>query len=228
MTKAEETRREKARQLRYKKPIVKNLNLWQIREELDDISCECDNVRYYWETDEDTLINALDGDEDDAQEFKVMFADLCAECDQMREDLDNEYIPECFDVVFVAAGAGENSGGYLGWDSYEQDYFGIDCTDEFIKSEGAAQLKRMTKDQIIECVAACLKIYQAYIGIRYRYDSLKAAFDILRDQNGAHLEMVKQIGELYEKAETNRFYEWDDQTKLFNQMLAALPVEAWL
>ena len=45
--KADEKKREKARQLRYKKPIVKDLNLWQIREELDEISEECDNVRYF-------------------------------------------------------------------------------------------------------------------------------------------------------------------------------------
>ena len=40
MTKAEETRKNKAFQLRYKKPIVKDINLWTIKEELDEISCE--------------------------------------------------------------------------------------------------------------------------------------------------------------------------------------------
>lgn len=73
MNKAEETRKNKAFQLRYKKPIVKDINLWNIREELDDISCECDGVRYYWESDDDTLLNALDGDEDEAYEFKMAF-----------------------------------------------------------------------------------------------------------------------------------------------------------
>lgn len=227
---AEETKREKARQLRYKKPIVRDLNLWKIREELDEISEECDNVRYFWETDDETLLNALDGDEDEAYEFRMMFADLCAECDQMREDLEETYVPDCFDVLFVAAGAGEFGSGYLGWDSYEQDYYGLDCTDDFIKGEGAQKLKQLTKDQIIECTHACLKILYAYIGIRYRYDSLKAAFDILRDQNTGHLRLVKKIDELYGEAEQESYgFRWNtEKTRQLDAMFEALPQETWL
>ena len=44
MVNAEETRREKARQLRYRKPIVKDLNLMSIQEKLCDIQEECENV----------------------------------------------------------------------------------------------------------------------------------------------------------------------------------------
>ncbi|MBR1391064.1 MAG: hypothetical protein IJ567_06440 [Lachnospiraceae bacterium] len=228
MNKAEETKREKAKQFRYRKPIVRNINLASIREELNDIEYECDNVRYYWEQDDDTLINALDGDEDEAGEFKMMFADLCAECEQMREDLENEYIPECFDILFVAAGAGDYGGGYLGWDAYEQDYFGIGLSDEFIKSEGAKKLKQMTKVQIIECTAACLKVLYAYIGLRYRYDSMKAAFDILRDENTGHLKVAKQIEELYEKAEQEWFIAYSPATRELDKMLDALPQEEWI
>ena len=88
---AEETKREKARNLRYKKAIVRNINIEQIQEELMDISAECDNVRYYFETDDDTLLNALDGDEEQEFEFKMMFADLCAECEQMYSDIEVRY-----------------------------------------------------------------------------------------------------------------------------------------
>lgn len=228
MTKAEETRRNKAKQLRYKKPIVKDINLWAIRDELDDIACACDEVRYFWESDDETLLNALDGDEDDAYEFKMAFADLCAECDQMREDLENEYVPQCFDILFVAVGAGDYGGGCLGWDSYEQDYFGIGLPDSWVESEASKQLKRLTKDQIIEAVGACLKVLYSYIGIRYRYDSLKAAFDILRDQNTGILKVVKKLDELYEKCEQERFCEWSASVRQFNQMLEALPAEVWL
>ena len=76
MITAEDTRREKAKKLRYKKPIVKDINLWQIREDLEEMAEACDEVRYYWETDDDTLLNALDGDEDEAYEFKMALADL--------------------------------------------------------------------------------------------------------------------------------------------------------
>lgn len=180
---ADETKRIKARELRYRKPIVKNTNLDTIQQELWDIIEACDEVRYYFEDDEDSLINALDGDEDEAHEFKMMFANLSAECEQMQEDMAFEYIPECFDGFFVAIGAGCKGGGYLGWDSYEQDYFGLSCTDRYVEGRCKEKLMRLTKDRLIESAWMCFRVYIAYIGIRHRYDCLKAAMDILRDQN---------------------------------------------
>lgn len=170
MTKAEETKRAKAAALRYKKPIVKDINIYKIQEELWDISGECDNVRYYFDTDDDTLLNALDGDEDQEYEFKMMFADLCTECDQMLEDLQDTYIPECFNDIFVASGAGEFGGGYLGYDAYEQDYFGIEIGSGLEEQESTKRLMRLTKEQLIQCTQKSLKILYAYLGIRHRYD----------------------------------------------------------
>ena len=66
MVDAEETKRFKAKQLRYKKPIVKNLNLEFIQQDLWDIQEECEEVRWYTESEDgtDSLINSLAGDED--------------------------------------------------------------------------------------------------------------------------------------------------------------------
>ena len=150
MLNAEETKRFRAKQLRYKKPIVKNLNLETIQQELWDIREECENVHWYFDTDEDTLINALDGNEDEAYEFKMMFADLCAECEMMMNDLREEWIPNCFDRFFVAVGASESFGGLLGYDSYEQDYYGLSCEGVWAEDESRKALKRMTKDELIE------------------------------------------------------------------------------
>lgn len=229
MIDAEETRRRKARQLRYRKPIARDLNLDSIKEELYDIASECTDVMWYWDGDDDTLINALDGDEDEAYEFKMMFADLSAECDKLRDDLQDDwnYVPECFDLFFVAIGAGAQ-GGILGWDSYEQDYFGIQCTEEFAEAESQKKLKNMTKDQLITNARYCFKIYQAYLGVQHRYDCLKAAMDILRDENTGYLKMVKQIEETYEKASEEGFYTWKPATRDFIRFTDCLPQEAWI
>lgn len=226
---AEETKRGKAKNLRYKKAIVKELNIDFIQEELWEITGACDDVRYYFESDDDTLLNALDGDEDETFEFKMMFADLCAECEQMSEDLQNEYIPECFDDFFTAAGAGRVAGGLLGWDSYEQDYFGIDSysCDEAQK-ESQKRIKRMTKDEIIECMGACTRVLYSYIGLRSRYDSLKAAMDILRDQNTGYLQVVKEIEETYREADKDCFRPWGESTKKLERLLESMPQEAWI
>lgn len=232
MNDAEETKRLKAKQLRYKKPIVKNLNLEVIQQDLWDIQEECENVRWYTDSEdgEDSLINALDGDEDEAYEFKMFFADLCAECEKMFEDLREEWIPECFDRFFVTVGAGEDFGGLLGYDIYEQDYFGISCTDAWAEDESKKTLKRLTKDELIAATRQCFRIYQGYIGLRNRYDNLKSAIDILRNQNTGHLQAVKEIEKLYEAVSKDEWsrHEYSKASKEWKRYTDALPREVWI
>lgn len=232
MTNAEETKRRKAIQLRYKKPIVRDLNLEFIQQDLWDIQGDCEDVRWYVDSDdgEDSLINALDGDQDEAYEFKMAFADLCAECDRMIEDLSEEWVPECFDIFFVATGAGDAYGGLLGWDSFEGDYFGISCDSSFAEDEAKKKLKQMTKDDLIAAARQCFKVHHAYIGLRNRYDSLKAAIDILRDQNTGYLQVVKEIERLYEDASKDKWSRehWSKESREWERYTDALPPEAWI
>lgn len=232
MTNAEETKQRKAIQLRYKKPIVRDLNLEFIQQDLWDIQIECEDVRWYVDSDdgEDSLINALDGDQDEAYEFKMAFADLCAECDRMIEDLSEEWVPECFDIFFVATGAGDAYGGLLGWDSFEGDYFGISCDSSFAEDEAKKKLKQMTKDDLIAAARQCFKVHHAYIGLRNRYDSLKAAIDILRDQNTGYLQVVKEIERLYEDASKDKWSgeHWSKESREWERYTDALPPEAWI
>ena len=230
MINAEETKRIKARNLRYKKPIANGLNLGDIKNKLWDIQEECSEVEYYIGGDDETLLNALDGDEDDAYEFKMMFSELSAECEQMQYDLDNEYIPEYFDLFFVAVNKGSE---ILGYDTYEHDYYGLsDFESGCANEEAVKKIKALTKDQMIEAIQYCFGIYQAYIGLIYRYDCIKSAMDILRDENTGYLKMIKQIEGLYQKAndETSGFkYCFVGETlKSFDKLLEHLPQEAWI
>ena len=144
---SEQEKINKAKNLRYKKPIVKNLNLDYITQDLWDIQETCEDVRWYTDSEDgqDSLINALCGDEDEAYEFKMAFVDLCAECERMFEDLREEWVPECFDIFFVAAGAGNDYGGLFGYDEYEGDYFGISGLESFAEDEAKKKLKQMLK-----------------------------------------------------------------------------------
>ena len=234
MINAEETKRRKARDLRYRKPIVKNINLDFIKQDLYDIVGECDNVRYFFEDDDETLINALDGNEDDAYEFKMMFADLSAECERMMEDLEDDWncIPECFDLFFVGIGGSDAGGGLLGWDSYEGDYFGLQCSDGYAEEQAVEKLKRMKKEELITNATMCFRIYHAYIGIRHRYDCLKASMDILKDENTGYLQLVKQIEEVYEKANEKNFFDSISEsakpTRELERLANCMPQEAWI
>lgn len=216
--------------LRYKKPIAKDLNLDGIRNSLCDISEACADVQYYIDCDDETLLNALDGDEDDAYEFKMMFSTLSAECEQMQCDLENEYIPEYFDLFFASV---DKCGEMLGFDTYEGDYFGLGSYESRLANEEATKkIKALTKDQLIEAIQYCFGIYQAYIGLMYRYDCIKSAMDILQSENTSYLKTIKQIEELYEKAneETEGFkYCWNGSTlKKLDKLLENIPQEAWI
>lgn len=236
MTNAEETRRKKARDMRYKKPIVKDLNYFSIRQYLSEIQEECDDVRWFYETDDDTLINALDGDEDEAYEFKMMFSDLSAECEQMLEDLDDwrysDHIEDLFNLFFVAMDAGDEFGGLLGYDSYEQDYFRIDnFDDDYLEEKSREKIEHMTKKEIVETARRCFRVYQSYISLRYRHDCLKSSLDILHDKNTGHLQVVKEIEKLYDQVdkETSGFrFTWKGQIEKLDKLIESMPVEAFL
>ena len=226
---AEETKRQKSRAMRYKKAVVRGLNYEDISEGLYEIQEACEDVRWFTDGDDDTLINALDGDEDEAYEFRMMFADLCAECEQMQDDLREAYVPDCFNDLFVAAGGAEHAGGMIGWDDYEHDYYGIGRYEvEWATGESRKRLLRLTKEQLIDATNRCLNVLYAYLGIRYRYDCLKASMDILRDQNTGYLQMVRQIEELYEKCAQDGFYEYGEPVRQLDKMIEALPNEAWI
>ena len=68
MVNKEETKKIKAQNLRYKKPIAKNLNLDAITQDLWNMQEVCEEIRWYTDSEDggDSLINALSGDEDEA------------------------------------------------------------------------------------------------------------------------------------------------------------------
>ena len=161
----------KAKQLRYKKPISRNLNLESIKEDLWEMQDKCADVHWY-DDDEESLVIALDGDEDDAYEFRMAFCDLEADLDRFREELEDTYVSDYFDTFFPAAGA-DYEGGYLGYDSYEGDYFGLEPYEyEMAETEAGKKIMSLTKKELLEIAGICLKVAHQYMAVKYRYDCL--------------------------------------------------------
>jgi len=241
MNAAAEKRREKARNLRFRKPAVKDLNLASIQEQLTDIEEACADVHWYCDSEDgwDTLLNALDGNDEDAWEFKLAFADLEGECERMREDMEREIdwdatLEDHFDLFFAGIGAGSVGGGYWGYDDYEGDYFGLEpgWESEAAEKAGREKLKRLTKDQLCDLMGQAFRIAVNFLSLRTRYDDLKAAMDILREQNTALLKQVKAIEDLYDKAEAEGFSRYDftrkESEKALDRLLSQLPDRAWI
>ena len=158
-----EIRQEKARKMRYKKPISKALNLEQIRSDLNDIQGDAQELA--WTEDDEALVAALDGDTDEAWEFRMAFSDLVADAERMERDLDESWVPECFDTFFPAVGT---RGGYLGFDEYEGDYFGIEAwEDDYAERCARDKLMQMRKADIFDAAGACLRIVR---GIETQYE----------------------------------------------------------
>lgn len=89
----------------------------------------------------------------------------------------------------------------------------------------------MTKDELIAAARQCFRVYQSFIALSHRYDCLKAAMDILRDQNTGYLQMVRQIKEVYERADKESCgfrYQWCKEVKGLDRLLENMPPEAWL
>ena len=226
-------KRYKAKELRYKKPIVRDLNIDSILEQLWDMEEVCSELSWYTNSDdgEDSLLNAMDGDWDETEAFKLAFSDLAAEVEQFRSDFDDwrEIIDTCFDIFFVGIKAGNVGGGYLGYDDFEGDYYGLHNIEiELAEQAGADKVMRMTKKEILEAAGMCFTVAMNFISLRSRYDNLKAAIDILRDKNTALLNEARAIEEAYEKAADVDFKSWEDATREFDRLTANLPDRAWI
>lgn len=224
---AEKARREKARNLRYKKAISAELNLEQIQQNLWDMQEVASNIRWWYANGDETMLDELIGDEEESFELKMAFSTLDYDCQKMVEDLDNEWVPEFFDEFFgfVAGGA---FGGMWGFDSYEGDYFEIAdrYEEELARKECHKRLKTHTKDEIIEAYAVCFRVAINYIALRDRYDGLKSYIDILNGQNTGFLATVKRIEELYEK--TSCLYPKREDLDELRSLVGNMPDEVWI
>ena len=74
----------------------------------------------------------------------------------------------------------------------------------------------------------CLKnqvfrIIVCFLNIRYKYDYLKASFDVLKGENTAFLDIIRQIEKEYEDA----CDDWNAVRK-FDNLVAALPDRVWV
>jgi len=226
------TKAERARGLRYKRPALASLGYEALQSELDDIQEICGDIHWFIDQDDETLLNALDGDEDDAWEFKMAFSDLEAKADFLRDAMqewylwDDEEFGRTYDDCTTALIG--NRYRAVGWDSEEEDYYALTSYErDLAQTEAGRRLMRLTKAQMISNIGQCFGVLLAFLDLRQQYDYLKATFDILRDENTSVLKIVKEIDAAYEAAVTAG---WNDRdaARRFDCLLAALPERVWL
>lgn len=216
---------ERSRNLRYKRPALASMGYDAMTGELDEIYDKCSDVRWWMDTDTETLLNALDGDEEDAWEFKMSFAELEARSDQLRDILYGGCIDrDDYDNCTVALIG--NRYNCVGFDSYEEDYFSLSSYESHLaEEESGKRLMRLPKKEMISTIGQCFGILMAFLDVRQRYDYLQATFDILRDQNTSLLDTIKEIENLYEETQDG----WNSSAEQkWHNLTEALPQELWV
>ncbi len=226
------TKGERTRPLRYKRSALMSMGFSDIRCELDEIQEACYQVQYFIENDDGTLLNALDGDEEEEFEFKMAFSDLSAMVDQLIDAIyqqtawENDYEQMFNDCTAALIG---NRYRLVGFDFEEEDYYSLTSYEkELAVTEAGKRLMRHTKAEILSTIGQCMGILLSYLDLRQRYDYLKATMDILRDENTSLLKTIKAIDEAYEEAESVGFWYWEQATEKFDRLLAALPDRVWV
>ena len=217
----------KARNLRYKKGALASLGYEAIIAELYDIQEACSDVRWFTNQDDDTLLNALDGDEEAEWEFRMAFTDLDGKAYQLIEAMANENVQQDFDDCTVALIG--NRYELVGYDSFEEDYFNL-CRyeGELATSEAAKRFMRHTKAEMISITGQCLGTLIAFLDLRQQYDYLKTTIDILRGENTSLLQQIKAIDDAYSAAADEGFHSWMPETRKFDALIRELPDRIWI
>lgn len=221
-----ESKAYRARNLRYKRAALSTMGYDEITSELYDINEACSEIKWFAD-DEDTLLNALDGDEDEEYEFKMAFSDLSAKAERLESAIRDWDIRDEFDDCTVALIG--NRHRVVGYDSYEEDYYSL-CgyEEDLAQTESGKRLMRHTKKEMISIIGQSFGILVSFLDLRQQYDYLKATFDILRDENTSVLNTIKEIEVAYVAAHNDDFRLCGEPTKHFDRLLDSLPQRAWL
>lgn len=224
------SRAERCRNLRFKRPALMELGYFSIMGGLEEIM-EC-SAEIHWAFDDDeTLINAFDGNEEEAYEFRWAFTDLEAEAEQLYTCiLDNDFGEDTergFDDLSVALIG--NVCDMVGYDGYEFDWDSLTGYEaRLAQTEAGRRVMRMTKAEMLSSIGQVMGIILSYQAVRLRYDYLKATVDIFRDENISILKVIKEIEDLYSRMFAGGTYSQEEQARReFDRRVAELPERYW-
>ncbi len=224
MTKAERTRN-----LRWRKPALMDLSFSEINESLHKIMDVCGDIRWAV-NDDDALTNALDGNEEEAWEFKMAFTSLEGEAYKLQQELcENFYWDDDAEKSFNDMSVALIGDRYdtVGFDDYEEKYYSLVSYDQDIAySEAGKRVMRMTKAEMLAKIGQTLGIILSFQNVQLKYEYLKSTIDIFQDKNMSILQTIKDIEKAYEEANENNFI--GDKAKRFDRMVNDLPDMFWV
>lgn len=223
---------EKARNLRFKRPALRSAGFERIMSDLEEICAACDEVVYAADGDWE-LIGNLIGDEEEADEFRMLFPGISADAERLYENLmdcsgllhdaGTEY-DDCTVALLGECYKYDYGLHISGFDPFETDYFALTSFEsDLATSESGKKLMRLTKAQMLDLISRSLRILMAYLDLRQRFDYLEASMDVIRGKNMAQIKASKEINQLYEEANEVKFDPYYEATRKLNKALALMP-----
>ena len=222
---------ERCRNLRYKKPALMELGYFAIREKLEEIQEVCSEIHWAFDDDE-TLINAFDGNEDEAYEFRMAFTDIESEAYQLSESLTEIFcwsddVERDFNDCSVALIG--NRYNAVGFDDYEEDYYALSSFETGLAcTEAGKRLMRKTKAEMLTIIGQVLGTILAFQNIVLKYEYLKATIDIFRDENISVLQVIKSIEESYSAMFCDNYSASRKAENEFTRLVQELPDKYWV
>lgn len=234
----QKSKAERSRNLRWRKPALAGLNYYEMTDKLDEIQEACGDIHWAYDDDE-TLINALDSDEEEAWEFKMAFSELEAEAYQLSEkffevfrnysdmeDIDHDFEKAFNDCSVALIG---NTFNAVGYDGVQEDYLNLTGYQQGLAfTESGKRIMKLTKKDMLSQIGQTLGIILSFQNVELKYEYLKATIDIFRDENTSILKQIKSVEQAYKLADEVGFEEWDERTKDFDRLVAQLPDKIWI
>lgn len=213
------------RPLLWKKPALSSMGWETMLAEIEAIMEQCDDVAYY-ANDMDTLISALDGEEEEALEFRMAFSDLAAKADRLYAALWEWRDCQRYDDCTVALIG--NRYELVGYDTIDEDYYALCRWDtQLAVTEAGKRLMRHTKAELLSMVGQAVGMLLSFVDLRQQYDYLKATMDILTDNNRSVLRQIRELEQLYERV-GGTAYPLREDVEAFDRMAALLPERMWI
>ena len=222
-------RKEKAKKLRYKRAILRDMNLYAIKDWAYEASSECYEYAYADMNNYEELVNTFDGDTDEASAYQLAFSSLENDISGFMDDLEGKWVPECFDDMILGI-CGEYDSPMVGYDDFEGDYFGLGemWERECALSEANARLMKMKKTELIEAAGQVIRIALSYMALRHRADDLETAAEIVRGMNNGLIRDVQAVNKMYEEWADAEWRTKEEKEAALDRAVLALTEEAWV
>ena len=222
---------EKCRNLRYKRPALMDLGYFAITEKLDEIQEVCGEIHWAFDDDE-TLVNAFDGSEEDAYEFRMAFTEIEGEAYRLQECLreqfcyGNDPAREFDDCTVALIGNRYNA---VGFDDYEEDYYSLTSYETHLATtEAGKRILRKTKAEMLGAIGQTLGIVLSFQNIELKYEYLKATIDIFRDANISVLQVIKTVEQKHADMFCDDYGKCRSAEKEFDVLVKDLPDKYWV